>query len=31
MKTILGSLFSIIDSLSHKKVEVVGRGGKIKN
>ena len=30
-KIILGSLFSIIDSLSHKKVKVVGRGGKIKN
>ena len=31
MKTILGSLFSIIDSLSHKKVKVAGKGGKIKN
>ena len=31
MKIILGSLFSIIDSLSHKKVKVMGRGGKTKN
>ena len=31
MKTILGSLFSIIDSLSHKTVKVAGKGGKIKN